>query len=42
LGGTVGGCKDGFAARARDDGEGRNPNGIDDRHDRVVEQYDWR
>jgi glycosyltransferase involved in cell wall biosynthesis len=42
MGGTVGGCKDGFAARSRVDGEARNPNGLEGRHDRVVEQYDWR
>ena len=38
--GIVGGSKDGFAARSR--GGDTNPHGLDDRHDRVVERYDWR
>jgi len=40
LRGIVGGSKDGLAARKADD-DG-NPHGLDDRHDRVVERYDWR
>ncbi|WP_135533379.1 MULTISPECIES: glycosyltransferase family 2 protein [Halostella] len=42
MGGVLRGCKDGFAARSRDGTAAKNPNGLADRHDRVVELYDWR
>ncbi|PSQ25652.1 glycosyl transferase family 2 [Halobacteriales archaeon QS_9_68_17] len=39
---AIGGCKDGLAARRRDGSDSRNPNGLRDRHDRVVERYGMR